>query len=207
VAQPGGTSASGVACNPIGGLPIYPDAACMEQDTDTDDGVIKLENTYTTNASVNDVGRFYESAFAEQGWTLQAFQYEASLGQRSVGVEVEAQQGPNGRLTTIKLTEKGAPAAGTTCSAIEGLPVYPNATCVAFDSDRDDGVIKNENTYSVAVSPEDVRGFYANAFAQNGWTGLEAQYEVTQGQRRVAVELDTQSAPTGTLTRFKIAEK
>lgn len=206
--QPGETIASGATCNPIAGLPIYPNATCIEQDTDNDDGAIKNENTYTANASANDVGRFYESAFAQNGWTLQAFEYDATLGQRSVKIEVETRQGASGPFTRIKLTEKGAPAvASTTCNPIAGLPIYPNATCVEFDSDQDDGVIKNENTYTLSASTEDVRRFYESGLTQNGWAGQEFQYDVTQGTRRLTIEVNAQPEQSGAGTRFKIAEQ
>jgi len=202
----GEVAAGSISCNAIAGLPVYPNAPCIEQDTDEDDGAIKLENTYATNAPTSDIGRFYERAFAENGWTLQAFQYSANLGQRSLEVDVETEPGVSGPTTKIKLTEKGAAVAGTTCGAIAGLPSYPNATCVEFDSDQDDGVIKNEHTYTLAAAAEDVRRFYESALTQNGWAGQEFQYDVTQGQRRLTIAVDAHPEQSGAVTRFKIAE-
>jgi hypothetical protein len=200
-------AASGTACAAIAGLPIYPNAPCIDQDTDEDDGAIKLENTYTSNASTSDIGRFYERAFAENGWTLQAFQYNANLGQRSLEVDVETASGASGPATKIKLTEKGPVAASTTCGAIAGLPSYPNATCVAFDSDQDDGLIKNEHTYTLSAAAEDVRRFYESALTQNGWAGQAFEYDVTQGQRRLTIAVDAHPEQSSAVTRFKIAEQ
>jgi hypothetical protein len=203
----GAPAASSSACVASAGLPIYPNASCIEQNTDEDDGVIKLENTYASNASTSDIGRFYERAFAENGWALQAFQYSATLGQRSLEIKVETEQGASGPATKLKLTEKGAAAGGTTCGAISGLPSYPNATCAKFDSGQDDGVIKNEHTYTLSAAAEDVRRFYESALAQGGWAGQEFQYDVTQGQRRLTITVDTHSEQSSAVTRFKIAEQ
>ena len=87
------------------------------------------------------------------------------------------------------------------------MPTYPGAACVKFDSDQDNGVIKNESSYTVAASPEQIRSFYEGASAQSGWTGQEFQYEVAQGLRRATVEVDTTVETTGTVTRFKLEEK
>jgi len=199
---------SGGACPAIAGLPVYTGAVCVEQESDQDDGVTKLENTYSVNAPALDVQRFYESAFAPNGWTLQDFTYAGDQGQRALKVEVEAEQGPNGVFAKIRLTERGAPAAaGNSCSAIAGLPVYPGAACTKFDSDQDDSVIKVENTYTAAASPEEVRRFYETAFAQAPWAELEFTYDIVQGPRRVTVDVDTQPGPSGAFTKFKIAEK
>jgi hypothetical protein len=199
---------AGGTCPAIAGLPVYTGAVCVEQESDQDDGVTKLENTYSVNAPALDVQRFYESAFAPNGWTLQDFTYAGEQGQRALKVEVEAEQGPNGVFAKIKLTERGAPAAaGNSCSAIAGLPVYPSATCTKFDTDQDDGVIKVENTYTAAASPDEVRRFYENAFAQAPWAELEFTYDIVQGPRHLTIDVDTQPAPSGVFTQFKIAEK
>ncbi len=198
-----------VACNAIAGLPVFADAVCIEQDTDQDDGVLKTENTYATTASPDDVRRFYEGAFPQNGWTLQEFSYDVNLGQRQLTIDVEAQQGPTGVFTRLNLSEDGAPATAAlnACNAIAGLPTFPNATCIDFDLDNDDGVIKTDNTYTIAASPEEVRAFYDQALAQNGWTPQEFSHNIIQGLRRLQVAGDAQPGPAGTFTRLTIAER
>jgi hypothetical protein len=207
-AIPAQQPAAGLACNAITGLPVYTSATCIDQDSDEDNGVIKLENTYTTNASADEVRRFYESAFAQGGWAGQEFKYDVQQGTRRLTIAAEAQIGPGGTITTIKLAEAGVGlTAAAPCTAIAGLPAYPNAACVEHDIDQDDGVTKRENTYTTNASPDEVRRFYESAFAQGGWAGQEFKYDVQQGARRLTVTVETQPGPGGTLTRFTIAEK
>src|SRR5262249_16208964 len=156
----------------IAGLPLFDGATCTEQDTDHDDGVIKLKNTYMANASADEVRRFYESAFASNGWTVGEFKYDLNQGQRRAKSEVDTDQGPSGGFTKVRLTEYLATApAITTCTPIAGLPAFPNAACVKFDTGEDNGAFKAEHTYSTSASPEEVRRFYESALAQNGWVG------------------------------------
>jgi hypothetical protein len=110
-----------------------------------------------------------------------------------------------------------APGSATpACDAIAGLPVYAGVVCVKHDPENDDGVIKIENTYTSAASADDVRRFFESAFAANGWVLAESshdaedvawKYTVTQGQRRLKVEVETKAGPSGAFTKLTIAEK
>jgi hypothetical protein len=199
---------SAITCDVIAGLPIYAGATCVDRDLDNDDGIVKAKNSYTTTATADEVRRFYEGAFASGGWALQEFSYEVNLGARRLNVQVEVEQGASGSFTKIKLTERGAAAgARTTCSAIDGLSVYPGAVCSDFDAEQDDGLLKVENSYTTSTSPEEVRSFYADAFAKNGWAGQDFAYEVAQGQRRLQVDVEAQAGVNVPPTEIKIAEK
>jgi hypothetical protein len=204
------TAAPGAAitCTTIAGLPLFAGATCTDQDSDVDDGVTKLKNTYTVGATADEIRRFYESAFASNGWTLGDFKYDINQPQRRASINVDTDQGPSGVITTIQLTEYVATApTGTTCAPIAGLPIIPNATCVKFDIDQDDGVFKTEHSYSTSASPEELRRFYETALTQNGWIGPDFQYDLQQGLRRVQVEVKTKQGPQGSFTEFSIAEK
>src|SRR5438093_460177 len=107
-------------------------------------------------------------------------------------------------------------SGGIICPDIAGLPIYTNATCIAHDSDQDDGVTKNENTYLTTASVDEVRRFFEGAFTQNGWTVAESKhdaednswsYSITQAQRRLKVEIEPTQGTNGTVTRMTIAEK
>jgi hypothetical protein len=197
-----------IACTTIAGLPLFAGATCIDQDSDQDDGVTKLKNTYAANATADEIRRFYESAFASNSWTLGDFKYDINQGQRRASIDVDTDQGPSGLITTVRLTEYVAAApAGTTCAPIAGLPAFPNATCVKFDIDQDDGVFKAEHSYSTSASPEEVRRFYETTLAQNGWTGPDFQYDLQQGLRRMQVDVETKQGPQGSFTEFRIAEK
>ncbi len=102
-------------CVTIAGLPIFADAACIDYDADEDDGVIKHENTYATGSPADEVRRFYEAAFAQNGWTVTEFkhdaediawEYDIAQAQRRLKVEVEASVAPAGTLTKITIAEK-----------------------------------------------------------------------------------------------------
>jgi hypothetical protein len=209
IPQTGGAAASqGLSCNAIAGLPVYAGATCTDQDTDQDDGVLKLKNTYMATAAADEVRRFYEASFGQNGLALGDFTYDINLGQRRVKIEVELDQGPSGAFSKVKLTEQGGPAAaGITCVPIAQLPNLPNATCIKFKTDQDNGVLKTENTYSTSASPEEIRRLYEGALAQNGWIGQEFQYELQQGLRRLQIHIESQPAPQASLTEFKIEEK
>jgi hypothetical protein len=197
-----------LTCDAIAGLPVFTSATCIDRDTDTDDGILKAENTYTSASSADEVRRFYEGAFASGGWTLQDFSYEVNLGARRLNVQVETELGASGPFTKITLTERGAAAgARTSCSAIDGLPAYAGATCSDFEVDQDDGVLKIENSYTTSASPEELRRFYADAFAKNGWAGQDFAYEVAQGQRRLQVDVEGQIGAGVPPTEIKIAEQ
>jgi hypothetical protein len=209
VTQAGSTPAgAGIPCSAIAGLPVYTDAICVEQDTDQDNGLTKVENTYVTSAASNEVRRFYESVFPQNGWTLREFQYDITVGVRQLTIVVETEVGPSGPFTTIQLVEDGA-ATGVehTCNAIADLPIYPDATCIDFDLDRDDGIIKTESTYRVAATPADIRNFYANLLDQKSWMPHEFSHDLAQGQRQIQISAESAQSPGGMLTRFKLAEK
>jgi hypothetical protein len=197
-----------IACDPIAGLPVFAGATCIDRDSDVDDGVTKFKNTYTATANAEEIRRFYEGAFGQNGWTLGDFSYDLNLGQRRAGIDVDTDQGPAGVVTKVRLTEYGVAAtAGTTCAPIAALPAFPNAACIEFDLDQDDGVLKAESTYSTTASPEEVRRFYEGTLAQNGWAGPDFQYDLQQGLRRLQVDVETQQSPQGTLTQFSISEE
>ena len=140
-AVPTAAPAVAITCTTIAGLPLFAGATCIEQDSDQDDGVTKLKNTYAASATADEIRRFYESAFASNGWTLGDFKYDINSGQRRASIDVDTDQGPSGVITTVRLTEYLAAApTGTTCAPIAGLPIIPNATCVKFDIDQDDGI-------------------------------------------------------------------
>lgn len=200
--------AATITCTTIAGLPLFTGATCIDQDTDQDNGVTKLENTYTSNATADEIRRFYEGAFASNGWTLGDFKYDLNAGQRRAKIDVDTDQGPSGVITTIKLTEYLAVApTGTTCAPIAGLPIIPNSTCVKFDVDQDDGVFKAEHSYTTTASPEEIRRFYETALTQNGWTGPDFQYDLQQGLRRMQVDVETKQGAQGNITELRIAEK
>jgi hypothetical protein len=206
--QTGAAPSNNITCSAIAGLPVYAGANCTAQDSDQDDGVTKLKNRYTASATADEVSRFYESSFGQNGWTLGEFKYDINQGQRRVKIEVQTDQGPNGAFTKVQLTEQGATAqAGTTCAPIAGLPALPNATCIKFKTDQEDGVFKTENTYSTTASPDQVRSLYGQALAQNGWTGQEFQYDIRQGLRRVQIDVDARQGTQGSLADLKIEEK
>jgi hypothetical protein len=201
-------AAGAIACEAIAGAPVFSGATCVKHDLDNDDGVIKAENSYTTATAADEVRRFYEDAFAKNGWAVQEFEYDITLGARRLKIQADTDQGASGVFTKIKLTEYGAPAgARTTCAAIEGLPVFTNATCADFDTDTEDGVLKAENSYTTSASPEEVHRFYASALAQNGWAGQDFTYEIAQGARALKVTVDTETAAGGAMTEIKIGEK
>ena len=199
---------AGVQCTMIAGLPLFAGASCTKQKSDQEDGVTKLENTYAASATTAEIRRFYESAFASNGWTLSKFAYDITSGQRRASIDVDTDQGPSGLITTVQLTEYVAAApTSTTCAPIAGLPAFPNATCIEFKIDQNDGVFKAKHSYSTSASPEEVRSFYQTALAQNGWTGPDFQYDLQQGLRRMQVEVKTKPGPQGSYTEFQIAEK
>jgi hypothetical protein len=170
--------------------------------------VIKLQNTYTTPASADEVRRFYGGAFAEQDWSTDEFSYTVDLGRRRLTIEVQTDQGPSGTFTTVRLSEHGAPAtAGNPCAAIDGLPAFPNATCIKFDVVQEDGIVETKSTYSTNESLEAVRRFYESTLSQNGWVSQAAQYGLRQGVRRMQIDIKTKQGTQGSFTEFKLAEK
>src|SRR5439155_24620253 len=68
---PGGALGSaGLTCPEIAGLPTFANASCVEHAADQDEGITKNKNTYASSASADEVRRFYEGAFAQNGWTV-----------------------------------------------------------------------------------------------------------------------------------------
>jgi hypothetical protein len=108
-------TSSGVVCPDIAGLPIYANATCIERETDQDDGIIKIENTYLASASTDTVRRFYEGAFSQNGWAIaeaehdvedNAWSYTITQAQQRLKIEIEPGQGVNGAVSQITIAEK-----------------------------------------------------------------------------------------------------
>jgi len=231
----GALISSGVVCPDIAGLPLYANAACIKHDTDHDDGVTKNENTYLAGAPADTVRRFYEGAFSQNGWTVteskqdtedSSWEYTIMQGQRRLKLEVEVASEASTGATRLTIKEVSPIAvssatvqplsASTTCTAVTRLPLVANATCVKHDSDEDDGVVKNENTYITSTAVDDVRRFYEGAFSQNGWTIAETKhdveengwsYTISQAQQRLKIEIEPGQGVNGAVTRITIAEK
>ncbi len=231
----GALTVGGIACPTIDGLPIYANATCIAHDTDQDNGITKNENTYLTTAPADDVRRFFERAFTQNSWTVaeskqhtedSSWEYTITQAQRRLKVEVEAEQDAGSTSTRFTVKELSpniaanatpGPAGSTTaCTVIAGLPSYANATCIKHDSDQDDGVTKNENTYITNAAVDEVRRFFEGAFTQNGWTVAESKhdaednswsYTITQAQRRLKIEIEPTQGANGTVTRMTITEK
>jgi hypothetical protein len=197
-----------VACEAIAGVPVYTGAVCLKHDLDHDNGVIKAENSYSTTANADDLRRFYEGTFAKDGWTVQEFDYDITVGTRRLKIQAESDKGANGPVTKLKLTEYGASAgARTSCVAIDGLPTFANATCSDFDTDVDNGVLKAQNTYITTASAQEVYSFYSGTLQQNNWAGQDFSYEVAQAARVLKIVIDTEVGASGTVTELKIGEK
>jgi hypothetical protein len=145
---------------------------------------------------------------------VQANPTAAPIAQPTAAPALQATSAP---LAIVAPQPASAPSSGTpACDAIAGLPVYAGVVCVKHDLDNDDGVIKVENTYTTAASADDVRRFFEGAFTANGWVLAESshdaedvawKYTVTQGQRRLKVEVETKAGPSGAFTKITIAEK
>ena len=43
------------------------------------------------------------------------------------------------------------------CTATANLPLYPNATCIQHETERDDGVTETKNTYVTSATADAVR--------------------------------------------------
>ena len=196
-----------VSCSAIAGLPVFAGANCVKQDSDLEDGLTTLKNSYTAAASPDEVRRFYEGAFAQGGWAADGFAYTIQLGQRRLKIDVETDQQGAATITKVKLTERGpaaATAAGATCQPIADLPAYTGATCLERDVDANDSEVKD--TYSTSASPGQVMSFYADVLAKNGWATQSSTHDVRQGTRRLQVEADAQDGQVG-VTELKIEEK
>ena len=109
-----------------------------------------------------------------------------------------------------------AQAATVACSAIDGLPVFPGASCIEQKRDVDDGVNKLANTYVVSAPADDVRRFFEQAFPQGGWNLQDTdhdqddqawEYTVEQGDRKLKIQVKAQPVTQGSVTKFELAEK
>lgn len=101
------------------------------------------------------------------------------------------------------------------CTVVKELPAYPSATCRKHKAELDDGVTETTNSYLTADRADAVRLSFEQAFAGNGWTIIKAEhdledqewdYTVTNGLRRVQVEVEAQDLDEGTGTEFTIKE-
>jgi hypothetical protein len=117
VAQPTSNAPAivGLTCPEITGLPIYTNAVCVKHESDQDEGVTKFDNTYTSADPADTVRRFYESAFAQNGWTIaeskqdledSSWEYTVMQAQRRIKVKVDAQSPGEGVGTKLSITEK-----------------------------------------------------------------------------------------------------
>ncbi|HWQ11274.1 MAG TPA: hypothetical protein VNL77_00655, partial [Roseiflexaceae bacterium] len=108
------TAPAAEQCVTFAGMPVYDGALCVDHDTDEDDGVITHENTYTTPAGADDVRRFYEAAFVQNGWTVREFEHDAddpswkytvAQGQRTLKVRVKAELQVDAVVTEVTIAE------------------------------------------------------------------------------------------------------
>jgi hypothetical protein len=127
-----------------------------------------------------------------------------------------AQATPEPAAVSARPTSAVVTSSGVACPDIAGLPIYANAICIERDSDQDDGITKDENTYLAGASADTVRRFYEAAFSQNGWAVTKSkqdiedtswEYTVIQGQQRLKIEIEPGQGVNGALTRVTIAEK
>ncbi len=102
-------------CSAVAGLPVFSGATCTKQKQDTEDGVVKLENTYTISAAADDVRRFYEGAFTQNGWSIteskqdledQQWEYTVEQNARKVKVKIEAKNTAQANGTELQIDEK-----------------------------------------------------------------------------------------------------
>ena len=105
----------GLICPEIAGLPIFANAICIEHDADKDDGITKNKNTYASSASADEVRRFYEGAFAQNGWTVAEakqdledndWSYSLTQAQRRLKIEIKPAEDASGAVTKITIGEK-----------------------------------------------------------------------------------------------------
>jgi hypothetical protein len=101
------------------------------------------------------------------------------------------------------------------CTATANLPLYPNATCIQHETEREDGVVETKNTYVTSATADTVRRAYEAAFGQNGWTLVatdydmadqEWEYTITRGAQRVEVEIEARNSAAGAGTEIDITE-
>ena len=101
-------------CPAIGGLPVYAPATCLTHKEEQDDGVLERKNEYVTSHAADTVRRFFERAFAPNGWTLAGTQHDVADGEceylliqcrRSLELKVEQKWGTTGAFTKITLAD------------------------------------------------------------------------------------------------------
>jgi hypothetical protein len=101
-------------CTATANLPRYPNATCVQHETERDEGVVETKTTYVTSATADTVRRAYEAAFGQNGWTLvatdsdmadQEWEYTITHGAQRVEVEIEARNSAAGSGTEIDVTE------------------------------------------------------------------------------------------------------
>jgi hypothetical protein len=89
------------------------------------------------------------------------------------------------------------PSADVPGEDIEGLPRFPGSIRLEFAEERQGQWLVTEAEYLVEADPDEVRGFFRDAFRTNGWevrstefTLGEWVYEVTSGQVSAVVEIE-----------------
>lgn len=102
-------------CTPVAGLPVYQPATCVKRESELDDGVTEVEQTYVAQASADAVRLFFEDAFRQNGWTVVKAKHDPRDGEwdytvvkdgRRVKVEVEAQEPYQGGGAEFSISEK-----------------------------------------------------------------------------------------------------
>ena len=101
------------------------------------------------------------------------------------------------------------------CTATANLPLYPNATCIQHETERDDGVTETKNTYVTSATADAVRRAYEATFGQNGWTLVATDYDIvdqeweytlTRGAQRVEVAIEVRNPAAGAGTVIDVKE-
>jgi hypothetical protein len=102
------------ACTATANLPLYPNATCVEHEVEQEGGVTETENTYVTPDAADTVRRAYEAAFAQNGWTVvatdydmadQEWEYTITRGAQRLEVEIEVRNPAAGPGTVIDIEE------------------------------------------------------------------------------------------------------
>jgi hypothetical protein len=102
-------------CTAVADLPVYQPATCVKRESELDDGVTEVEQTYVAQASADTVRIFFEEIFRQNGWTVVKAKHDPRDGEwsytlakdgRRVKVEVEAQEPYRGSGAEFSITEK-----------------------------------------------------------------------------------------------------